>query len=195
MVKGWFLGVMVGVFVLGFGASFVIENAKRSRAVDIYGEVPQFDFVGHNGEPFSLEDMIGSLSVVDFIFTSCKDACPRMTSVMQELYEFYGGSPKIKFVSFSVDPEVDTVPALRAYADKFGVKDRQWTFVRSPLKKIKELSEKGFYLSARNLPMGHSTKFVLVDQNGMIRGFYNSFSQDKITLLKNQIKELARNVQ
>ena len=34
------------------------------------------------------------------------------------------------------------------------------------------MSEKGFFLSAKLLPAGHSTRLILVDQNNQIRKYY-----------------------
>jgi len=193
ILKGWFLGVIVVVLFMGLGASFVIDKAESSRAaIDVIKPVPPFDFMGHRGDPFSLEDMKGIVSVIDFIFTTCPDICPVMSTRMKSLYELYGNSEKVQFVSFSVDPEYDTIPKLKEYADNLGVNNDKWTFVRGPLEEIKVLSEKGFYLPARDLPMGHSARFVLVDREGMIRGYYDSLDSDKIDLLKEHIVELAR---
>ena len=114
-----------------------------------------------------------------------------MSARMKELYRLYNGSEKVRFVSFSVDPEVDTVPVLQEYATKYGVHDEQWLFVRGPLNEIKILSEQGFSLSL-DMPMGHSTKFVLIDGEGMIRGYYDSFDEDKLTLLREHILALAK---
>ena len=70
VLKGWFLGVVVGILFMALGASFVIDKAERSRAaIDVIKPVPPFDFTGHRGDSFGLEDMKGMVSVVDFIFT------------------------------------------------------------------------------------------------------------------------------
>lgn len=193
MLRGWFLGVIVVVMVMGLGASFVIDRAEKSRAaIDVIKPVPPFEFTGHRGDPFSLENMKGTISIVDFIFTTCPDICPVMSARMKSLYELYGDSEKVQFVSFSVDPDNDTIPKLKEYADKLGVNNDRWTFVRGPIEEIVELSEKGFYLPANDLPMGHSSRFVLVDRDGMIRGYYESLETEKINLLKEHIVELAR---
>ena len=192
VMNGWLLGIMGAIVFMAAGASYVITLANRSReSIPVYYRVPEFDFVGHTGGSFGLEDMKGSLSVVDFMFTSCVGACPVMSSKMQELYLLYNGSEKVRFVSYSVDPEIDTLPVLQEYAAQYGITDEQWTFVRGPIRDIKRLSEKGFRFAVGTLPMGHSTKFVLVDQEGMIRGYYDVFDEDMLNLLKEHIRVLA----
>ncbi len=192
-MKKIFIIAVIGLFVMGLGAWYVIFQANQSRieAIDIYGEVPAFEFTAHSGEPFGIGNMKGTLSVVDFIFTSCQSACPIMSATMKELYQIYHGSGTVQFVSFSVDPDVDTLPVLRDYARMWGVDDKYWTFVRAPVEDIKNLSEQGFYLPAEGLPMGHSTRFALVDQNGKIRGYYDSFDPESMAELKTRIDYLA----
>ena len=192
-MKKMFIIAVIGLFVMGLGAWYVIFQANQSRieAIDIYGEVPAFEFTAHSGEPFGTDNMKGSLSVVDFIFTSCQSACPIMSATMQELYQAYYGSGAVQFVSFSVDPDVDTLSVLQDYALKWGVDDEYWTFVRGPVEDIENLSEQGFYLPAEGLPMGHSTRFVLVDQNTKIRGYYDSFDAASMAELKTRIDFLA----
>ena len=185
---------MAGFVLTGFGAWFVFYQASQPsiNTIDVYGEIPKFDFTAHTGDSFGNEDMKSTLSVVDFIFTSCQTFCPLMTQTMSEFYRAYRGSERVRFVSFSVDPDNDTLPVLQEYAKKFGVEDDNWMFVRAPIQDIKRLSEKGFYLPAEGLPMGHSTKFVLVDQDGKIRGYYDSFDEKSLEELKNRINYLTK---
>jgi len=47
-------------------------------------------------------------------------------------------------------------------------------------------------LAADDLPAAHSTKFVLVDQQARIRGYYSGIDAGKIDILKSHISELAK---
>ena len=192
-MKKWFVFAIAGLVFTGFGAWFIYDQASQPmfNTIDVYGEVPQFDFTAHTGESFGIEDMKGAVSIVDFIFTGCQSLCPLMTQTMNEFYREYRDSDKVRFVSFSVEPDNDTLPVLQEYAKKVGVEDDNWTFVRAPIQDIIQLSEKGFYLPAEGLPMGHSTKFVLVDQDGNIRGYYDSFNEESLAGLKKRIDSLT----
>jgi protein SCO1/2 len=111
---------------------------------------------------------------------------------MQELYESFRGSDDVRFLSISVDPERDTLEVLRDYADSLGVDDERWLFARGPIEDVVALSEKGFLLAAANLPMGHSTRFALVDRDGGIRGYYDSRDEASLKTLKNELRGLVR---
>jgi protein SCO1/2 len=181
------------VFMMAALAAIVIRMAQKSRAIlPEYGKVPEFRLEHYKGGHFSESDLRGKLFVVDFIFTRCPSACPIMSAKMSKLYQLYRHSNKVKFVSITVDPDHDTPETLQRYALEHNITDDRWIFLRGTIKDVVALSEKGFMLPADNLPMGHSVKFVLVDQNGMIRGYFNALEDSSIELLKIKIKELAR---
>lgn len=189
-----FIWVLVLIFILAIAGVFVINRANISRsAIPILWEVPEFEFVERSGQLFGLDEMKGKLNVVDFIFTSCPNICPVMSARMSELYELYSGFDIVQFVSISVDPERDTLETLGDYAKAWGVIDDRWVFLRAEIEDVIRLSEDGFKLPAENLPMGHSNRFVLVDQNGMIRSYHDSFDDAALEALKKNIRELARN--
>lgn len=191
-----FVWILVLIFILAAAGAFVINRANISRSdIPILWEVPEFEFVERSGQAFGLDDMKGKLNVVDFIFTSCPDICPVMSARMSELYELYSGFDIVRFVSISVDPERDTLETLQAYAEAWGVIDNRWVFLRAEIEDVVELSEDGFKLQAEDLPMGHSNRFVLVDQNGMIRSYHDSFDDVALGALKKNIRELARSLQ
>ncbi|MEP0828448.1 MAG: SCO family protein [bacterium] len=180
-------------FVLAAVAMFVVDQARKSREqIPVLGQLPEFQFTEQSGAPFGLQDMKGKLNVVDFIFTHCKGPCPIMASKMSSLYKAFEGSNKVQLISISVDPERDSLPVLREYAERQGVTDNRWVFLRAPIEQVVDLSENGFMLAAEDLPGNHTTKFVLVDERGQIRGYFDGLSDASINILKGQISQLAR---
>jgi protein SCO1/2 len=186
------LGVAAS-FVLGATALLIIAAADRSTSeLPVLGQVPQFEFVRQDGSEFGLKEMLGKVNVVDFFFTSCQDICPAMSSNMARLYRKFEGSYKVGFVSISVDPERDSLDVLKRYAASFGVNDDRWVFLHQPVEDVARLSEKGFMLSALDLPYGHSSKFVLVDDKGRIRGYYDGDRTAGMDKLSKDIANLVR---
>ena len=193
-IKAFYIGIAV-ILIFVFVSSLVIRQAEHSRSsLPVIGRVPNFEFTERSGKPFGSANMLGSICIVDFIFTNCPSACPIMAEKMEELYQLYDHSDKVKFISITVDPERDTLETLQNYAKLHGVNDDRWLFLRAPIEDVIDLSEKGFYLPAENLPMGHSPKLVLVDHEGNIRGYYNALEQAPIELLKTHIKALAKKI-
>ncbi len=51
------------------------------------GELPAFALTDQLGRPFGRDDLRGKVWVADFVFTSCSDACPRLTQRMKSLQD------------------------------------------------------------------------------------------------------------
>jgi len=186
LVLGATIVVLVGIWLM------VRQVTLADGELPILGQVPNFEFIERSGNPFGLEDLKTAINVVDFIFTSCPGVCPEMSSKMAKLYEAFKGNNRIRFVSISVDPENDTLEVLKQYAMDNGVNDERWLFLRAPIEQVVELSVKGFRLPAENLPAGHSTKFILVDNKGRIRGYYEGLSDESMEEIKRDIGRLEK---
>lgn len=187
------IAVVTLLVVMSAVGLLVINKARHSRSnLPRLASVPEFEFQERSGKMFGLSDMRGRLNVVNFFFARCLGPCPIMAANLSELYRLYGKSDKIRLVSITVDPAHDSLEVLRQYAADWGVTDDQWVFLRGDLELTAHLSQKGFLLAADDLPAMHSTKFVLVDHEGMIRGYYSGTEPAGIELLKTHIRELAK---
>jgi len=185
--------VAVLALILGLGGLLVIRTAEKSRdTLPILGSVPSFEGVNQDGTPFGLQSLQGKISVVDFMFTNCPGICPVMSGNMSKLYNSFSSESRLQFVSISVDPDRDTLAALQDYARGFGVNDSRWQFLWMPQADVVNLSENGFKLTAQNLPSGHSNRFVLVDQQGLIRGYYDGTNDNDVAKLMLDIPKLTK---
>ncbi|MBD3234265.1 MAG: redoxin domain-containing protein [candidate division Zixibacteria bacterium] len=181
---------------LAIVAFLVIEKANQSRSnLPTYGEVPDFAFKDSQGKQFGRDELLGKISIIDFFFTSCRGPCPVMSSNMAELYQAFSTSDQVQLVSISVDPEVDTPEVLNQYAEAHGVTDNRWRFLRADLAAVIKLSEKGFHLAAENLPSMHSTKFILVDENAEIRGYYSGTDEASMKILISDVRQLVKKIE
>jgi len=163
-----------------------------------YGAVPDFSLVERNGSVIDLAQLRGTIWVADFIYTSCQDTCPLQTAEMAKLQGHLRDTPGVTLVSFSVDPQKDTPAALSQYADRFRADAKRWLFLTGPKDQITHLVQKGFRLSAvPAAPSGsdadvilHSTRFVLVDQQAQIRGYYDSRDAGAMQRLRQDVAGL-----
>ncbi len=194
--------VIVVLFAVAVGAgAFYLATARRPTpaAPDLppLGAVPPFTLTSQDGKPVTLADLQGKVWIADFIFTRCAGQCPLMTSRMGELTIALENEPTVRFVSFSVDPEHDTPDVLRAYAQENHADLNRWTFLTGPKAEIRSLAIKGFKLAVEDAnpkdpePILHSTRFVLVDGNGSIRGTYDSGDVDRLAALRRDARRLA----
>jgi protein SCO1/2 len=154
-------------------------------------EVPAFSLRDQNGRELRRERWKGSVWIASFLFTSCKDVCPLLTSKMSGLRTRLAPERgKILFVSFSVDPEHDTPAALKQYARKHDADQPDWTFLTGPVDAIEQIVVKGFKQSVQRQPgqvgkgqaILHGSHFVLVDRGMYIRGYYPSDQEGLLRL-------------
>lgn len=146
-----------------------------------YWKVPQFLLVDQEGHPFRESDMAGKLWVVDFFYTTCPGPCPALTSRLSEVHREFVGEDRLGFLSISSDPEKDRPEVLKQYAEKFQA-DARWRFLTGDVAGVFSLANEGFKLSiTRNdggaEPVTHSTRLVLVDSEGFVRGFYEGVGE------------------
>jgi protein SCO1/2 len=193
MIVGKLRWIIPAVVFLGLLAIVTVWWAESSRGeLPVLGRVPAFEMTERDGQPFGREDLDGRISVVSWIFTNCPGVCPRMGEQMIQLYHDFAGSDKVQFVSISVDPDRDSLAALRAYAESWGVADKRWVFLRAPIEDVVDLCENGFMLPAVDLPGGHTFRFTLVDAEGYIRGYYDGTDAASVAILKDHMAMLVR---
>ena len=104
---------------------------------------------------------------------------------MSELQEYYKDDMDIKFLSHSVTPVIDSVPVLRAYADKNEAIDGKWEITTGEKRHIYQLARKSYFAVLDEGDGGdqdfiHTEQFVLIDKNQQIRGFYDGTDATEI---------------
>lgn len=163
-----------------------VPETSADQAMRVLGKVPEFELRSQKDEPFGRNELDQMVWVADFIFTRCPSSCPLMTYWMGQLQKQLREDPAtvdVQFVSFSVDPEFDTPQVLAAYAKQNNADLSNWSFLTGSREAIWQLCEKGFMLSVgddpnnTDIPILHSPRFVLVDHQGQIRGYYDSQEQ------------------
>jgi len=171
-------------------------NALTNRPLPSYGTVPKFELVNQDAQPFDSQQLAGKIWIADFIFTTCPGPCPIISTRMSELQKPLARSD-VRLVSFTVDPEKDTPEILHTYAAKLRKEPFRWDFLTGSLDAITSLSRDGFKLAiaAGEEPGSgpvHSTRFVLVDRRGTIRGYYDALAADGVTKLLADTNHLLR---
>ncbi len=153
------------------------------------------------GDTVGLYDKEGKIIVADFFFTSCGSICPKLTANMSKLQQSFirGGNVRkkidtsiVQFISFTVDPERDSVPVLKAYADRFGVNHDNWWLLTGNRDSIyrfafEEMKVQKFSMEPINPDFVHTSRFILIDKEYKVRGYYDGL--DSVSLGK-----LARDI-
>ena len=176
---------MVGLIALGL-LLFAIVELRRGAAqpLPVYGQVGEFTLTSQDGHTVSLADLRGHVWVADLIFTRCAGPCLKMTRQMKELQEALPANGQARLVTLTTDPDYDTPAVLKAYAQRFGADPARWTFLTGSKAAIAKLAVDSLKLTAlpkspeeRQSPEDlfvHSTIFVIVDQQGRLRGVFET---------------------
>jgi protein SCO1/2 len=190
--------VVVG---LATGAWFLLRDVQaHSRPDELladFGTLPNAKLTERSGRGLALDELKGTIWVATFIFTRCGGSCPAMSSKMQDLQESLKKAGDVKLVSFTIDPDNDTPERLRSYADGYNADKEKWLFVTGGKEQMQDLAKNSFHLTVEpgsdpKEPIIHSKRFVLVDQQGHIRGYYNSEDAESKQKLLTDIGVLMR---
>jgi len=180
----------------------VVETIKKGKRVSdtIWHKTADFKLQNQLGQTVSLHELRGKIVVADFFFTHCPSICPFLTKNMKGLQDALKmkdvtkriDTSFVQFLSFSVDPERDSVAQLKKYADHFGVNPDVWWMLTGPKKTIYD-----FALNEAKLGLQdgegvdslfiHTQKFVVLDKNGVVRGYYNGLDTLELSKLAEDI--------
>jgi len=137
-----------------------------------FGRLPDFQLTDQSGRPFSSADFAGKVWVLDFIFTRCNSACPRLTTQMRKLQDRIAAIPQARLLSISIDPDFDTAPVLANYAQRYNTDPARWRFLTGNKATIRALQVKTERHMDPEEIISHSKHIYLLDGNGYIRGEY-----------------------
>jgi protein SCO1/2 len=193
---------VIFILLAGLPIAFVawravsVREERRSAAIrealPVLSQVPDFDLVERSERPLRAADLRGKIWVADFMFTYCAGPCPIMSSRMAQLQREIADLKDVVLVSFSVDPERDTPAVLREYAERYGADPARWLFATGDKRTIDMLAVEGFKVGSVENPIYHSTRFILVDREGRIRGYYDSEEPEAVPRLAADIRALRQ---
>ena len=209
----FFVGLLVVIFI----AIYTLLNRKTLPIItprDVNPElvdslvqhigynhkIAPFAFTNQNGKKITNKDYEGKIYVADFFFTTCQTICPKMTDNMVWLQNKIKDNPKVKLLSHSVFPDEDTVEVLKKYAKEKGVIDEKWNLVTGNQQEIYKIARQSYLVVKTGKPeelydMVHTENFVLVDQKGRIRGFYNGLNIDKTVKGEKNLTQLVEDIE
>ena len=174
----------------------------ESELDTIFQTIPAFNLVNEKGQSFSSSSLKGKIYVASFFFTRCGAICPKITGQLSRVQDTFSQDPNVKLISISVDPAFDHPEKLQSYAKMFDANEGQRTFLTGEKKIIYPLILKGFHVPLADASeydaaiknpdetFIHSERLVLVDKEGVIRGFYVGTDKKEVDRLLVEIKVL-----
>ncbi|TGE22341.1 SCO family protein [Hymenobacter aquaticus] len=159
----------------------------------VFHTLRDFRLPSQSGRVVSQQDLKGGLYVASFFFATCPGACPKVNSQLMRVQEKFRKEPRVKLVSFTVDPEHDSVAVLARYAERYGAIAGKWFFLTGNKAELYRLATEEFRLPA---PAGaapgivHSQNLYLVDRNHQVRGIYDGTKPREVERLITEISVL-----
>ncbi|NOT50964.1 MAG: SCO family protein [Chitinophagaceae bacterium] len=185
-----------------YHADTVLERVKKGKRVNdtVWHRVSDFSLRNQENKPVSWDSLKGKIIVADFFFTRCPTICPGLTNNMKRLAEsIHNGervgdrtNKRIHFLSFSIDPERDSVQKLKQWADRFQINPETWWLLTGKkneiydliIKEMKVLAEDGHGVDTSFI---HTDHFVLIDSNRYVRGYYHGLDSASLAKLSEDL--------
>ena len=169
-----------------FTPDSVVVAEKNGKTVTdtIWHKVKNMEFTNQLGKKVSLDDLKGKILVVNFFFTRCPGICPGLARSMKRLQDsFLKNDSIVQFISVSIDPEHDSVPQLRKFADRYNANHDTWWFVTGDKKDIYDFAlnelKAGLADTEVDTAFIHTENFFLLDSSRIVRGWFNGFDTVK----------------
>ena len=112
-----------------------------------YGHtIGDFSFINQNGKKITQEEVYGKVYVAEYFFTTCQSICPIMNEQMQRVHKVFQREDDFKILSFTVDPDMDTVEQMKRYAKEHDADANQWNFLTGKKQDLYSLARKSFFV-------------------------------------------------
>ncbi len=156
--------------------------------LDRFNQIGNFTADVNNHTQLRSQDMIGKYWVINFFFASCEEVCPKVNQNVVTLAQRFQDTD-MEFVSITVDPTNDNDSVLSVYK-KAMYSGENWTLARMPLDSLLILTTKNIGVGHLSEPALHSTRLILVDKQGFIRGFYDGLDKQAVNQLQQHLDSL-----
>lgn len=144
--------------------------------IDPPRELSDFTLIGTDGQPLSLSDLRGKVTLLFFGYTHCPDVCPLTMGEYKRIKAALGDqADEVNFLMISVDGERDTPEHLNRYIGSFDEDFLGMTGTEDDLKRIG--TDYGLFFQANteegeNYTVDHTASMFMVDQEGYLRTIF-----------------------
>lgn len=174
----------------------ILGNQYEENGKVVHHKIRDWSFLNQDSITITNDQLSDNIYIADFFFTSCPSICPKVQREMLAIYKEFEDEPRVKLISFSIDPKRDTVGKLKEYAAKMEIDNSKWYMLTGDKDFTLDLAEDYFIVAYEDeeVPGGfdHSGKIILVDGNGHVRSFSEGTDETTTPKLINDIKTLLK---
>lgn len=190
LFTGFFV-VLVVVFYF-----FVKDYLKQEKYIS---EVQPFHFTNQDGRDFSNKDVEGKVYVAEFFFTTCPGICPRMHGNMMKVYNELKNEKDFLILSHTCQPETDSVPRLKVYADSMNVDTQKWVFVTGRKDSLYNMARFSytidnpeFYVAKPTDDFIHTQFWALVNKKGQVKAIFDGIKESEADQMIASIRKMLK---
>ncbi len=196
----WFYVVFFAVILLIYLVVVrVFEGSWKAKSV-VLNNVKPFAFTTQDGQPFTRQELVGKVTIVEYFFTNCHGICPHLNANMKGIYNDFKDEPDFQIVSHTCDPDRDTVARMKVYADSMKVDEHKWFFLTGRKDSLYNAARESYLLDDPknglkdiNDQFMHTQFFAVVDKNAMVRGqIFDGLKKQELTELEELVKTLLK---
>jgi protein SCO1/2 len=196
--KRIFYIVFFTLLVVGFfyAITYAIPEFAHPKMKPI-STVQPFAFTSQDGKTITEKDIAGQVTAVNYFFTTCKSVCPRMNNNLKEAYENFKNEPGFTLLSFTCDPQRDSVAQLKHYADSMGVDTKKWLFLTGRKDSLYAAARHSFHIDdpknyVQNIEddFMHTQFIALVNKKGEVVKIYDGIKASEVRQMETDIKTL-----
>jgi protein SCO1/2 len=190
-----FFGVLLAIF---YGVLVYTTDFEKVK-LPVLNTVQPFSFQRQDGKMVSQSDVKNRVYVAEYFFTTCKGICPKMNKNMKFIYDTFKTDSNFLVISHTVNPDTDSLPIMKHYADSLGASPENWWFVTGSKETLYKAARESYLLDdpknntkSINDQFLHTQFFTLVDRQGRVRGVYDGIKKEEVDQLIHDIQELIK---
>jgi len=198
--KTIFYLLFLTILLLGF-YYFLFKGTDNWKVkMPVLSYVQAFSFTNQDGEAVTDKNLLNKITVVEYFFTTCKGICPKLNTNMKQVYEIYKNESDFQILSHTCNPDTDSVPVLKHYADSLQVDTKKWIFLTGRKDSLYQMARGSYLLDDPKNNVEkiedqfiHTQFFALVDREGKVRGkIYDGLKVLEVEQLKQDISKLLK---
>ena len=189
---------MLAVVIIGLIYFLSVAFGTKTK-LPVLGEpghiAGAFSFINQDGKAITEESVKNKVTVVEYFFTSCPSICPVMNRNLKEVYEKFKTNPDFMILSHTVDPERDSVSAIKNYSIRYHAQTPGWQFLTGSKDALYQAASKEYLLAAEdssNSNFIHTQYVALLDKKRQIRGFYDLTDKENVGKMNEAIWQLLK---
>lgn len=180
--------------VMPMGSYYFLSQGK-----DLWDkrEVADYTLLDQQGKTFSLSMLDEKVHVAAFLFSTCiSPYCDEVLATQAYLQDTFSDTDGFSILTITIDPEVDSVPTIRNWADSAGAIYDKWYFLTGEKEAIQRVAVTSYSITKlrfreeRFSKIKASPKLVLIGKDGYIKGYYKTGVDDReklVEAIKNQL--------